>query len=135
MWFHILSSLGKINGCTRVMSFMSSLTKGPADHNWKGHSGRRIQLYPCPSNWAYHHPSTCEVLSSPGWSARLHGTWSMRPEHWIESEISCGRDGFSQNLSDGKGLRGVYIVVRRVERSVSYMKMSPHRAVLNFTRF
>lgn len=59
----------------------------------------------------------------------------MRPEHGIEGEISCGRDGFSQKLVRLQGLRGLYTVVLRVERSFSHMKMSPHGAVLNFTRF
>lgn len=59
----------------------------------------------------------------------------MRSEYGIEGEISCGRDGFSQSLSDCKGLGGLYTVVLRVDRSVSHMKMSPHRALLNFTMF
>jgi len=61
-----------------MMSFIGSLTKGPIDHNWKGHSGRRIQLHPCPSTWAYHHPSTCEVLSSPWLEPKA--LWSLEYE-------------------------------------------------------
>lgn len=82
----------------------SSLTKGPQTITEKDTQAEGSNFTPCLSNWLIITPALA-VLSS--WlEYKGSGTWSMRPEYWIEGEISCGRDGFSQNLSDGKGLRG-----------------------------